>query len=124
MLYQVKLRNPGESLQIPYPSDWEGDKSGDETDTSFHLSPNPRFLTQPEIELGKEYVSKLGYSQAVVLTGAKLIGDDLLISKTHDELDAIEVEQRMPNTRRVNGGERSVYERVLIIRERGYEEND
>jgi len=122
-LFEVGLSNPREPLQIPYPKSYMGAKSGKPTDQEFHLSVEPRYLFQGEIEIAEKFVSKLPYPQRVVRTGAVLNpdGDDPLAQADHDELDRVEKAQSMPNTRKSpTGGERSPYERVLIIRERGY----
>lgn len=122
VLKQCKLQRPVEPLQIPYPSDWSNPKTVDPDDTAIHLSTIPRFLNEYEIELVQAFCKELPYSQNLALTGAKLLDrNDPLLGFDHDQLDRIEKFVNLPNTRRTNGGERQTYERVLIIRERGYE---
>jgi hypothetical protein len=121
MKKQVRLKNATETLQIPYPKGFEGEKSGSEEDAEFHLSIEPRFLTVSEIEVAQEFIKRLPYPQSIVMTGCVLIEpDDPLLMKSHNEIDLIEKSNGMSNTRRVNNGERSVLERVLILRERGF----
>lgn len=121
-ILQCKLQRPVEPLQIPYPKDWNKPKSVEPDDPSIHISTVPRFLNEYEVALVKEFCQKLSYSQNLVLTGAKLVDrNDPLLNFDHDQLDQIERFVNLPNTRRANGGERQTYERVLIIRERGYE---
>jgi hypothetical protein len=120
-LIEAALRTPKEPLQIPYPRNFNGEKSGRETDAEFHISCEPRYLTREELEIAEQFCQKLPYSQAVVKTGAVMIGDDVLLDKDHDYLDEIEKAQSLPSTRYLDGtSERSVPERVLIIREWGY----
>lgn len=120
-LIEAALRHPKEPLQISYPRNFMGQKSGREADAEFHVSCEPRFLTPDEIEVAQTFIEKLPYTQALDKTGAVLIGDDSLLEKDHDYLDDIEKAQSLSNTRFVSGtSERTVAERVLIIRERGY----
>lgn len=120
-LLEVNLRHPKEPLQISYPRDFMGQKSGREADAEFHISCEPRFLTPEEIEVAEAFIKKLPYTQALDRTGAVLVGDDSLLEKDHDYLDDIEKAQSLPNTRFVSGtSERATAERVFIIRERGY----
>jgi hypothetical protein len=120
-LIEAALRHPKEPLQIPYPRNYQGEKSGRESDAEFHISCEPRYLTPGEIEVAETFVKKLPYTQVLDRTGAVIIGDDSLLEKDHDYLDDIEKAQGLSNTRYVSGtSERAVAERVLIIRERGY----
>jgi hypothetical protein len=122
MLKQVSLQKGVEPLQIPYPKDYKGEKSGKPSDGEFHLSSQPRFLTEGEINLADKFIKKLPYRQALNLTGCVMVGNDPLFTKSHNELDEIERNIGLPNTRYASsGGQRQVTERVLILREHGYE---
>lgn len=114
---QVALGRPGESLQIPYPSGYKGSKV-DLRATEIRLNHNFRLLTADEVAVAEAFLGSLPYSQTL-LKGAYFIDpNDPLLAVTHDELDRIERQQKLSNTRRSpNGGERSIRERVLIIRE-------
>lgn len=120
---QVKLQNPVQSLLIPYPDDFEGEKSGFTDDEAFNLSMSPRFLTLDEIAVAETYVRTLNYSQSVAHLGVvRVSGTDPLIMLSHDGLDVAEAKLKMSNSRYVaSGGERSKATRVLLIREQGYE---
>lgn len=122
MFKQACLKRGLEPLQIPYPKNYEGQKSGSPSDREFHLSTQPRFLTEDEINIAQSFIAKLPYKQSLVLTGCVMVGKDPLFEKNHTQLDAIEKSVGLPNTRYSSaGGERSVVERVLILREHGYE---
>lgn len=127
MKIQVHLRYPGDSLQIPYPDDFKTtEKSAAErSDTEFHLTTSPRFLSEAEVSVAREFVKALPYTQQVVATGAILIDpNDPLLSKTHDELDTVERSAALGVTRLGSGGApRSIRERVILIRERSYQGN-
>jgi hypothetical protein len=109
-------------LQIPYPNGYEGAKSMGEGDAEFYISTLPRWLTPGELELANQFVSKLPYPQSVKRMGPVLIDqDDPLLSCDHDALDQAEISAQAPNTRNApGGGTRSIYERVLLLRETGY----
>lgn len=115
-----------EPLQIPYPADFpRSKKSNDPDDQTLCVGMQPRWFTEEEAELVEQFCKGLQYTQSLQLTGAKLIDSgDHLLQATQDELDQVERNASLPNTRRVRGGtERTVRERVLIIRERGYRGN-
>ena len=127
LLKQAKLRFPREPLQIRYPENFEGDKydggNEDFEDSELYISSEPRFFSLDEIKLIREYLKTLSYSQDLVETGCVRIDeDDPLIGFDHDQLDALEKEQSLPSSRKpINGGTRQLFERVLLIREAGYE---
>jgi len=122
MQIQVKLQRSGEPLQIPFPNDWGGERSGEPDDTTLLINQGPRWLTNDEVLLVEQYIAKLPYRQSLEKTGAILIDpDDVLLSVSHDDLDTAEAAAELPNTRYLlGGGVRSIAERVLIVRERGY----
>lgn len=119
---QVALRTRREPLQIPYPSDFRGQKTGDEDDSEFYLSTEPRFLSLDEIKIAEAFVLRLPYPQGVVRTGAVLVDpDDPLLNAAPEELDKVESENGLSSSKYSNDGTlRSPQERVLLIRERGY----
>ena len=125
MLVEVCLIRAKEPLQIPYPRNFKGKKSVGLDHKEFHLSTLPRYVTEDEYQIAQDFVKKLQYSQEVQKTGAVQIGsDDPLIGKDQDYLDHVEEIAALPNTRLAPfGGERQTYERVLLIRERGYSGN-
>jgi hypothetical protein len=125
-LVQAHLRFGREPLQIPYPEDFEGDKydggNTDFDDAEIYISTEPRFFTPDEIEVVQEYLKTLLYSQELIETGCIMIDeDDPLLEFDHDQLDALEQDQSLPQTRKpIGGGTRQLFERVLLIREYGY----
>jgi hypothetical protein len=127
LLKQVQLQNPREPLQIRYPDDFTGEKHAgeDSEDLEFYISTEPRFLTNDEIDLVNEFLKKIPYPQKLVPTGCVMVDpDDPLWGFDHDRLDKVEKEQNLPSSRKhPNGGTRQLIERILLIRERGYEGN-
>jgi len=125
ILKQAHLRTAREPLQIRYPDDYEGEKNAaeDEDDPEFYITTEPRFLTDGEIKLVRDFVKNLSYPQELVLTGCTMIDpDDPLLEFDHDQLDELEKMQSLPLTRKhPSGGTRQAFERVLLIREQGYE---
>jgi hypothetical protein len=125
ILKQVQLQNSREPLQIPYPPDFKGEKYAeqDSEEQEFYLSSEPRFLTKDEIEVAQEYLKTIWYSPKLSFTGCVMIDpEDPLLDFNHDQLDRIEKEQNLPSSRKhPTGGTRQMFERVLLIRERGYE---
>lgn len=121
MQKQAYLQNRGESLQIPFPAEFSGQKT-DEDDDELFISTTPRFLSLDEIALVTAYLAKLPYLQSLSFTGLVLLdADDPLLSMSHDQLDAAEKGAHHQNSRKPSGGgTRSVRERAYIIRERGY----
>ena len=127
ILKQANLRFCREPLQIPYPKNFDGDKydggNEDFEDGEFYISTEPRFFSLDEIKVIQDYLKTLPYSQELVETGCiRIDEDDPLMDFDHDQLDALEKEQSLPPSRKpINGGTRQLFERVLIIREAGYE---
>jgi len=124
---QVSLAGYPQAIAVPYPDDWDGFKSGDEDERHFSLSPQPTILSADEIEYGREYIAtvmKLPNAQ-IVETGA-IMGppDDPLYQWDHDKLNQLEQELGFPNSEFIkSGGQNSVNARVIIIRERGYDQD-
>lgn len=121
---QVHLQYAKEPLQIPYPPNFAGAKTKDDVGEIF-ISSQPRLLTSDEIEVVESYISKLPYRQQLVLTGLVMIDqNDPLLEYDHSQLDELEKQHSVSNTRYVPGsGERSPHERVLILRELGISSN-
>ena len=126
MKKECRLRLPGK-IMVDYPKDFKGQKSEENIrEKAFFLSSEPRWLTTDEIELAVQYLMKynkgqFGKSQSLVYTSAVLIDpDDLLLKANHLELNQIEIANGLKNSQySLAGGQRSIYERVLIIREQG-----
>ncbi len=123
MLKQVQLRSNLEPLQIPYPPDFEGEKSGEPEDEEFFLDTVPRFLTSDECAVAKTYIQQLHYPQELIYTGCTLIdSDDPLLEFSQEQLDELEKTAQLASTSEAPGGGRlTVQQRVLLIREGGYE---
>lgn len=120
---QCFLQFAREPLQIPYPQEWQGEKSNSEEEEIF-ISTEPRWLTQDEKDLVQAFVAKLPYRQELATTGATLVGNDPLLNATHEQLDKIERENGLLSTNPApGGGKRAIRERVYIIRENGYSGN-
>lgn len=119
---EVRLRSSGH-LFVPYPPGYKGDRTDGSQEDSFYISDQSRYLNPEEIELAQKAAKAQGH--ILVFSGAVLIAEnDPLLQFDHNQLDAVEAEAKLPNTRKaLAGGTRSLYERVLIIRERGYESN-
>lgn len=122
---QVSLKNGREPLQVPYPANWQGEKSGEPDDLELYISTVPRFITTDEVPLVEAFLKKLTYPQSLVYTGCVRIDpDDPLLNFSAEELDRVEKEQNLPSTSNApGGGQRQLIARVLMIREAGYEGN-
>jgi len=122
MKQQVQLKSNLEPLQIPYPADWDGEKSGEPEDEEFFLDIIPRFLSEDECRLAEDYIKKLPYPQTLVYTGCVLLDeDDPLFKATHEQLDNLEKNANLASTAEAPGGGRlTIQQRVLLIRESGY----
>jgi hypothetical protein len=117
---QAHLQLSGESLQIPYPSDFpEHEKTGGVSDESFFLSAIPKWLSVREIKAAREYIQSLGTRQSLVELESTLLDEnDPLLGMNNDQLDQVEEEVGMENTRTApGGGERQPRERAYLIRE-------
>lgn len=123
MLKQAKLRNGSESLQIPYPPDFKGAKSLDADDSEIHINSLPRLLTEDEIVIVEDYLKSLPYPQSLLFTGAIFLDPgDPLVAMDNTDLDRLEEEELLSSTKySKDGGIRLPYERVLILRESGYQ---
>jgi hypothetical protein len=123
MQKQAYLKIGSESLQIPYPPDFKGAKSLDIEDTEIHINSIPRLLTEDEIPLVENYIKTLPYPQSLLFTGAVFLDpSDPLVAMSNAELDKLEADELIPSTKySKDGGLRQPYERVLILRESGYQ---
>jgi hypothetical protein len=115
----------GQTLQIAYPKDWIGEKSGLDEDEFIFVTKSPKFFTGEEIELIQAYLLSIKSTQKLHLTGAVNIDpEDPLLEATHDELDRLELQEKFKNSRHApGGGTFTLVARVLRIREQGYEGN-
>ena len=122
MKNQVSLQYGREPLQIPVPADFTGERSSEESE--IFLSTLPCVLTQDEIKLAETHLKALPYKQSLVFGAVFLDENDPLLQHDHAKLNEIEKHANHANTEFVQGGgRRSIYERVLLIRERGYQAN-
>lgn len=123
MQKQAALRFGKETLEIPYPLGFKGKKSLDPQDNEIYINSAYRWLTEDEIPLVQAKIAGIGYRQELKFSGAILIDDDdPLLSLTADELDAIETNEQLQSTKYAkDGGLRQVRDRVLILRELGYQ---
>ena len=120
MSKQVALTKTVEPLQIVVPSDFKGFRT-DPDASQLYVSTQMATYTFDEIELIKQFVSRLPYKQDLTYGGVLIDPNDPLLSSSHDDLDALEKEAKMPCSRCASsGGEISVYERVLRLRENNY----
>jgi hypothetical protein len=119
MQQQVALSRNAESLQINIPEDFQGARSSE----SPHLWLTTQFhsFTLDEIEVIEQYLKTLPYSQSLSRGAVMLEEDDPLLLEDHDFLDALEKKESLNASRFVqNGGENSIFNRVLLIREAGF----
>jgi hypothetical protein len=115
---QVALRLGREPLQIPVPEDFTGDRSSDEPEIFLGTQFHP--LTFDEIKLCIAFISTLPYKQSLMKGAIILDEEDPLLTADHEKLNAVELENNLPNSEFVfQGGKRSPFERVLLIREQG-----
>jgi hypothetical protein len=121
---QAHLQYYKEPLQIPYPPGFAGKKTKEDVAEIF-ISSQPRLLTVDEIKVVEEFLTKLPYRQHLVVTGmVEIEKNDPLLLCSHTQLDQIETEHSLRKTRYSSKSvERSIYERVLIIRELGFNAN-
>lgn len=111
----------GPTRQVPYPSDYQGEKSGDEDDENFSLSTQPRFLTTDELELAEAYVQSIPDAQRLLYTGAVLVDpEDPLLEASHEDLKKVIEQEKLNIPIEVSGGTLPVQAIVLAIREAGY----
>lgn len=116
---QTALARPVEPLQIPYPKGFKGDRRHPELSEEIFISSEFADLTLDEIKVVEDFLKKLPYSQSLIF-GADLgvlQEDDPLLNMTSDQLDRLEQREGFASSRMSpNGGERTVFERVIQIR--------
>lgn len=113
------LKHGKEPLQIQIPENFQGQRSSEEEE--IFLSTLPLVLTDDEIVLCRAFCKTLPYKQDVVTAAVFLDEDDPLLEADHAKLNTLEREAGLANTEFAKqGGQRSTYERVLLIREGGY----
>jgi len=114
----------GPVRQVDYPSDFEGEKSGDEDDENFSISTQPRFLTSDEIELAEAYIKSIPDAQRLQFTGAVIVDpEDPLLNASVEDLKKIIEQEKLNIPVEANGGTLPPQAIVLAIREAGYEGN-
>lgn len=120
MQRQASLAKAAEPLQIKYPRNFTGQKS-DPDATEILISTRMGLYTIDEIRVIEVYLSTLPYAQKLSFGTVLIDQDDLLLNANHDQIDQTEQSIGYPNSRTApGGGERSLRERVLILRENGY----
>lgn len=116
---QTALARPVEPLQIPYPKGFKGDRRHPELSEEIFISSEFADLTLDEIKVVEDFLKKLPYSQSLIF-GADLgvlQEDDPLLNMTSDQLDKLEQREGFaPSRISPNGGERTIFERVVQIR--------
>lgn len=119
-LIECNLKFPEEPLQILYPKNYQGEKSGTPEDEEFFLTTTPKKLSLGEVELAKNYVATLTYQQAVVKTGCVMgMHPDVANFTSNAEMNIYEQNNGLPSTTdSPQGGKRSLRERQLLVSER------
>lgn len=124
---QTALSRPVEPLQIPYPKGFKGERRHPELSEEIFISTEMADLTLDEIEVVKKFLKTLPYDQSLVFGTdlGVLQEDDPLLKMTPAQLDKVERQEGFAPTRiSPNGGERTVLERVIILRvDGGYDGN-
>jgi hypothetical protein len=117
------LARPVEPLQIPYPKDFKGDRrtpEHPELSEEIFISPGQMTdLTLDEIEVVKKFLEKLPYAQSLLFGTdlGVLQEEDPLLKMTQDQLDKLERQEGLtPSRSSPNGGDRTIFERVIGIR--------
>jgi hypothetical protein len=120
MLIEAHLVEPREHLQVPVPESYRGERRDNE-DPSIHITTQPAYFTEGEIELVEAYVLKLPYSQSVTRTGAVLVGNDPLLTASAQQLDEIEKTAGVGSSKILDDGtDRPLLDRALMLRENGF----
>ncbi len=122
---QVCLRSGREPLQIAYPEGFSGVKFDPES-TEINISREMRLLSQDEIAVVERYLDpkNLPYKQSLNYGAIMVDQDDPLLQIDHDALNQVEKDSSLASTEfAIGGGRRSLYERVLILRESGFAGN-
>jgi hypothetical protein len=121
MLIEASLKERMEAIQVPVPEGFAGQRVNPD-DESIHVSRTPCYYTPDEIDLIEAFLGRLKYSQSLRLTGSRKIGLDSLLAATQQDLDRIEANNSLVSTKyTTDGSERPLLDRILIIRESGYQ---
>jgi hypothetical protein len=119
MRQQVGLTRSAEPLQIPIPPGFEGMRSTEQDQIMLTTQFHP--YTLDEIALIEKYLTTLPYVQTLSKGAVMLDEDDPLLEADHEFLDALETRESLPKSRFAKGGgEYSIMNRVLLIRESGF----
>lgn len=115
----IQRSNPTvSSILVPYPQNFPEDEKSQPENLGFYVSYTPVQITSVEFDLAQEYFKKKYPKQKLRKTGTVMIGDDELLTASHEDLDRYEQSQNLPSTRKApGGGFRSIQSRVLLIRE-------
>ena len=124
---QTALSRPVEPLQIPYPEGFKGERRHPDMSEEIFISTEMTDLTLDEIQVVENFLKKLPYPQSLIFGTdlGVLQEDDPLLGLTAEQLDRLELQENFPPSRNSpNGGERTIFERVLQIRvDGGYDGN-
>lgn len=124
---QTALSRPVEPLQIPYPKGFKGERRHPELSEEIFISTEMTDLTLDEIKVVEDFLKKLPYPQSLIFGTdlGVLQEDDPLLKMTPGQLDNLERQENLtPSRISPNGGERTVFERVIQIRvDGGYDGN-
>lgn len=117
---EAALTKAVEPLQIPFPRNFSGQKTNPDA-TQLYVSTEFAVYTLDELGVISQFLPKLPYAQTLKFGASFLDAADPLLEFDQDRLDALEERESMPNSRTApGGGERSLRERVIILREQGY----
>jgi len=124
---QTALARPVEPLQIPYPKGFKGERRHPELSEEIFITTEMTDLTLDEIAVVEKFLEKLPYDQSLIFGTdlGVLQEDDPLLKMTPAQLDKLERQEGFQPTRiSPNGGERTILERVIILRvDGGYDGN-
>jgi hypothetical protein len=120
MKQYLSLRYGREPLQVPIPEDFQGER-GDPDAPDLWITTQPGLFTLDEQQVIEAYLPTLPYSQVLVKGAIMIDSDDPLLELDHEGLSKVEAENGLQITEFAPGsGRRTLYERVLIIREQGF----
>ena len=107
-------------IPISYPQDFDpDDKTTAEGQETISISTQPAYYSLAELQFIKEELAQKFPDQTLITTGTILVGDDPLLSLTHEQLTEYEQKNNLPSTEIAPGGgkRQEVRERVYVLRE-------
>lgn len=121
MKRQIALKIAREPIQVQYPKDFKGQRSQALGQTEIFITTQPTVATDDEIEFIEAYIRTLPYPQRLAKGAVLIDEDDPLLGLSHAELNKVEQDANFACTEKaVGSGQRSIRERVLILREAGF----